>query len=538
MAPSIKHLLFAGLLLSVTATPAFAQAPAGADPATLDPQALAALIDRRLAEHWVGQGTRPGPRRLGLRAARLPAPTVEPAPPCDDAAFLRRAYLDLSGRIPDLVKARDFLENPDPAKRAKLIEQLLAQPRYGEHMANVWGVLLAPPSNDPMRQRPFNVEQWLMKEFDDNTPYDQLVRKILLAQPGDPQAGFFYQVNEFKPENLAGATTRLFLGFKLECAQCHDHPMDHWTRKQFWEFAAFYAGSQPNVPPTGTQITIPGGAGKVVQARFPDGTVPNFRPGMTSPAVVVEWMTAPDNPYFARAAVNRLWEYFFGIGIVDPVDERSDKNQPSHPELLDDLARAFVAHRYDLKYLTRAIMLSQAYQRSSRMTHPSQSDPRLFARMPVRGLSPEQLFDSLEQATRYDPEPVSVDPQRPYRAPRFMSPARAEFLNRFPPGQDRRTEHQTSILQALYLMNGKLVASATSLDENRQLRHIADDHKSKTSRKVTQLYLIVLSRKPRPDELERLVPYVESGGPSGDSRQAVADIFWALLNSSEFALNH
>jgi hypothetical protein len=408
-------------------------------------------------------------------------------------------------------------------------------------MANVYGLLLAPPSNDPMRPRAVNVEQFLIREFDNNTPYDELVRKILLAQPQDQLAGFFYQANEFKPENLAGATSRLFLGFKLECAQCHDHPHDVWSRKQFWEFAAFFSGiqglQQGRFNPNLSEIQIPG-QGKTVQARFPDGTMPNLRPGVPTTTILTEWLTSPENPYFARAAVNRVWEYYYGIGIVDPVDERSEKNQPSHPELLDELAQAFVAHKYDMKYLIRAIMMTQAYQRSSRLTHKSQEDARLFARMQVRGLSSEQLFDSLAQAVNFDPEPQGGSQPNRGRGSRFMSPARAEFLTRFPPGQERRTEHQTSILQALYLMNGKLVADATSLDGNKNLRYIADGANVKTSRKIEQLYLIALSRKPRPDELERLVPYVEEGGPTGDPRKALADIFWALLNSSEFALNH
>jgi hypothetical protein len=535
MPRSTKHFWLVGLIVALTAVPAFGRPPVRRAPRNLPPMsadvdaaALAERIDRRLAERWKGFA-------------------VEPAPLVDDATFHRRACLDLHGRIPDIVAARDFLENPDPNKRIKLIEKLLghpqstapSHPRYAEHMANVYGLLLAPPSNDPMRPRAFTVEQFLMKEFDENTPYDALVRKILLAQPGDQFAGFFYQANEFKPENMAGSVSRLFLGFKLECAQCHDHPHDVWTRKQFWEFAAFFGGIQPNgqPQPSSTQIAIPG-QGKIVQARFPDGTMPNFRPGVPSTVIMTEWLTSNDNPYFARAAVNRVWEYFFGIGIVDPVDERSEKNQPSHPELLDELARAFIAHKYDLKYLIRTIMMTQAYQRSSRLTHPSQVDGRLFARMQVRGLSSEQLYDSLAQVVRYEAEPTFGDHGRGVRGARMLDPARAEFLTRFPPGQERRTEHQTSILQALYLMNGKLVGEATSLESNKNLRHIANDTKSKPEKKIQQLYLLVLSRKPRPDELERLVPYVESGGATGDSRKALSDVFWALLNSSEFALNH
>jgi hypothetical protein len=255
--------------------------------------------------------------------------------------------------------------------------------------------------------------------------------------------------------------------------------------------------------------------------------------------VLANWVTSKDNPYFAKAMANRLWEYYFGVGLVDPVDEATSENQPSHPELLDDLGRAFAEHNFDIKFMIRAFLMTQAYQRGSRMTDKSQEDPRLFARFAVRGMSPEQLFDSLAQAVRFEPERGNegADLNR-FQQGRAGFGARAEFLQRFPPTQDRRTETQTSILQALYLMNGKVVSDATSLESNKTLRYLAEGQSVKTSRRVEQLYLIALSRKPRPDEMERLVAYIDRGGPSGDQRKALADILWALLNSSEFALNH
>jgi hypothetical protein len=512
--------LLVGLVLC---SPARAQSPDDRDA-----RALAERIDQLLAVKWKERD-------------------VTPAPLADDATFVRRVYLDLTGRIPDFIQAKDFIENPRPNKRADLVRKLMDTPRYADHMANTYGLLLAPPVDDPMRQRAFGVEQYLRGEFAKNTKWDQMVRDMLTANPQQGQIGsFFYQTNEFKPENLAAATSRLFLGFKLECAQCHDHPFDKWKRKEFWEFAAFYAGINfqqrrggPQIDDARHEIEIPGG-GKTVQARFPDGSEPKFEANVSPRVTLARWVTSKDNPYFARAMANRLWEYYFGVGIVDPVDEATIDNHPSHPELLGEVARAFADHDFDVKFLIRSFLMTQAYQRESRVTHPSQADLRLYGRFAVRGMSPEQLFDSLAEAVRHDPQDRSNDDPFRFQPGRPMSPARAEFLQRFPPTLDRRTETQTSILQALYLMNGKIVSDATSVEQNKQLKYIAENSlgKIKTARIVEQLYLIVLSRKPRPQELERLVPYIDKGGPSGDQRKALADVFWALLNSSEFTLNH
>jgi hypothetical protein len=230
-------------------------------------------------------------------------------------------------------------------------------------------------------------------------------------------------------------------------------------------------------------------------------------------------MTAADNPFFARAIANRMWTYFFGIGLVE---EGAEEPHPAHKELLDELARELVAHKYDLKFLIRAIVASQAYQRTSAVSHPTQDAAR-FARMPLRGLSPEQLFDSLAEATEY-------------RDTGNFRAARGQFLSRFA-AQEKQVEHQTSILQALYLMNNEFIAARTSLENNRTLANLAEQRTS-TARKVESLYLVVLSRKPAPEESARFVRYVEKGGPSGNPKKALADVFWVLLNSPEFVLNH
>jgi Protein of unknown function (DUF1553)/Protein of unknown function (DUF1549) len=335
----------------------------------------------------------------------------------------------------------------------------------------------------------------------------------------------------------------MFLGIKLECAQCHDHPFAKWTRQQFWEYAAFFSGIQPGQQgnffaggqdrPDLRQLKI-AGTDKVVQARFLDGTEPEWRAGSNTRVTLADWMTRADNPFFARAAANRLWSHFFGIGLTEPVDEPADDNPPSHPELLDDLARQLAEHQFDIKFLIRAILTSKAYQLTSAGGDPGQDDPRLFARMAIKGLTPEQLFDSLAQATGYREPPRSLDP----RAFLFNgNTPRGDFLSKFA-SQGKRTEHQTSILQALALMNGRFVGDATSLERSEVLAAVIDAPFLDTAQRIEALYLASLTRKPTTGETARMLRYVEGGGAKKDPKTALADVFWVLLNSSEFLLNH
>jgi hypothetical protein len=489
-----------------------------------DVRDLAAQIDQLVGAAWKADG-------------------IQPATASSDAEFLRRVYLDLVGRIPSITVVRDFLDDPAPDKRAKLVRRLLQTDAHATHWANVWRAVMLPP-NGPIVRNNAGFQGWLQQRIKDRVGWDQLVRELLTASPGnvrDQGTLTFYQANEQKAENLAAATSRLFLGVKLECAQCHDHPFAKWKRQQFWEYAAFFANfqgqgprTQPPAPGSNRrEITIPT-TNRTVQARFLDGVEPTWKDGVDSRVTLADWVTAAENPFFARNAVNRLWEYFFGIGLIEPVDEPSDDNPPCHPELLDELARQFAAHQFDVSFLIRAITASKTYQLTSQVSHPSQNQPRRFARMLVRGLSPEQLFDSLTEAIGWEPG----DGERGGRpGVGGLASSRAEFLARFPP-QEKRTELQTSILQALYLMNGKFLADATTPAGSRNLATVLDAQGVSTARRIRELYLITLSRQPTKEETERLVSYVDRGGPSGDARKALTDVFWALLNSSEFFLNH
>jgi hypothetical protein len=542
----------------------------------------------------------------GLIEAGLSAKGIEPAPLASDAEFHRRVYLDLAGRIPTETEVRTFLANTAPDRRAQLVNALLESPYYVQHMTNTWQTVMAPPAGNS--QAAFR--RWLAAQVQQNAPYDGMVRDLLtvpvynigygkggkiLKKTFDPEvknpipfdpvvvnpnpvkvklkpkvggkvdilyavdlevvlqppAAFFFEANEYKPENLAASVARRFLGVRLECAQCHNHPFSSWTRKQFWELAAFFADVQPPVvnlystktpntgieqvtfvvqgtnQPAGRTITI-AGTDKVVQARFPDGQSPVWKDNVGSVQALAEWLTSPSNPYFARTAANRLWAHFFGVGIIDPVDdEPTEDNLASHPELLAELTAQFVANKYDVKYLIRAITASRAYQRTSAASHVSQNPPRLFARMAVKGLTGEQLFDSLALATGFqDPsghQPGVIVPTTP----------RGDFLLRFS-NQDKKTETQTSILQALTLMNGKLVADATSVTGSHKLASLLSGAGT-NAQKLESLYLSTLSRLPRAQETERLLQHLDS---QPDARLALADVLWALLNSAEFRFNH
>lgn len=527
-----------GLLSMLISSPR-AQADSSQD---RDVLALAERIDQAIAAKWAGHG-------------------VHPSHAADDAEFLRRVSLDLTGRIPTVAEVREFLEDRSADKRLRVVKQLLESPRYVEHMMTVWRALLVPQGSD--RESFFfalSIEPWLRKHFRANTPYDRMVRDLLtadvvarqrrgpLVDPVNPLPFGFYQANESKPENLAAATSRLFLGVKLECAQCHHHPFAKWKKEQFWQFAAFFSGIRPQDPRFGAGSPILddparhvikiAGTETEIEARFLDGKAPTWKPGVRTRTVLADWMTSADNPYFARNAVNRLWAHFFGIGIVEPVDEPSPENPPSHPELLDELTRQFIAHQYDLKFLMRAILASRTYQLSSAATDPTQNEPRFFARMAIKGMSGEQLYDSLTVATGYQERTTMPQPY-------YVPSARADFLSKFNAASEKRTEHQTSILQALSLMNGKLtsemIRTAESKDLVQTLTLIAvldAPFLDTPAKKVETLYLATLSRKPRPEESERFVKYVADGGPSKDVKKAYADVFWALLNSSEFVLNH
>ena len=485
--------------------------------------------------------------------------TIQPAPQASDEEFVRKLYLDLAGRIPAVSEARDFLNNSSPNKRDALVEQLLDGPAFVRHFTILWRNALIPQAaSDPqVRSLVPGFEAWLWTHFSQDTPYDQMVHELIttpIDYGNDPNAvlnaasspSAFFLARQLQPENLATGTARAFLGVRLDCAQCHDHPFDKWKRNQFWNMAAFYSGFQradnadPDNPAmmvlTETKgartIKVPS-TGDVVPAMFLTGAEPAWNETSSPREVLADWVTARENPWFARMAVNRLWALFLGQGIVQPVDDFSDNNPPSHPEVLDLLAEQFAAHDFDLKFIVRTIAATRVYQTSSRQTHASQADPTQFARAALRGLTPEQFFDSLAEATGY---------YQPYRSDNpFVIDAdtpRARFLELFRDENESPLARETTILQALAMMNGDFVDNATTLENSQTLRAIADFPLMSQDEKLESLFIAALSRKPTESEKETFGKYVTKGGAAGNSNDALADVFWVLLNSSEFLLNH
>ncbi|MFO0910642.1 MAG: DUF1549 and DUF1553 domain-containing protein [Isosphaeraceae bacterium] len=533
---------------------AWARAAANADPRILDAmpngtgvfaprvlkavsaEVLAGQIDKLLADHWAEMG-------------------ASPAPPAEDSEFLRRVHLDLAGRIPTAAETRAFLDDRDPQKRRKLIDRLLASPAFINHQANTWKDILVPESRGSFLIRFFEpvMDAWLKNRLAGDARLDVMVREILTVPVGATQNVFnmqpdtkptpiaFVAAKDGKPENLAAAASRVFMGVRLECAQCHNHPFAKWKREEFWGLASFFAGInrqgsgdaifQGTETNNKSSLSIPGTT-RTVQATFLDGGRPLLKPNESPRAALAEWMTSADNPYFARASVNRVWAQFFGIGIVDPVDDLGAGIEPSHPALFDLLADQFAANQFDLRYLSRAIVLTKAYQLSSAGGSPSSDVYHLFDRMPVRGLTPLQLYESLVRAAglprEVDQSPFVID----------SNSNRGEFLERFQSQDEKPTDHQTSILQALTLLNGRMVDTASSVERGKTLRGIADAYFLDTPAKIEALYLAALSRRPRAEELERLVAYVERGGPTLDPKKALSDLFWSLLGSAEFVYNH
>jgi hypothetical protein len=530
------------LVLLAAVPPGRADDAPSADKVKADVLALSKKIDAHLAKVW--------------EKAK-----VTPSPKAGDYIYFRRLNLDLVGKIPGLLEIRDFIEDDvDANKRWTWVERLLEGEGHSRHFANVWRHHIIGSQTNP--QFVFTVppfEAWLKDRVEKNVGLDQMVTQLITGQGntgqmfpggggmGNGNVNAFYVVNENKPESLAASASRVFLSVKVECAQCHKHPFADWTREQFWGFAAFFSGFQQQprpiakgqaAPPKftpGREIRIPE-SDKVVKAKFLNGELPDWEKQSDSRKALAEWMTSPKNPYFARAMADHLWSYLMGVSLFEPILEPNDDSPVTHPELLADLAQGLIDHNFDAKFLIRAIVHSEAYQRASTGgSKDNKEDYALFVRMPLRGLSPEQIFDSVSEVVQYEQPKYQNDP----RVVNFQQVAqgpRGEFLSKFTT-QDRRAEPQTSILQALFLMNGKFMTDRTKLENNRSLQTLAAQ-KTPVARKLESLYLMVLSRPPTESETRRLMPYIESGGPGGSSGAALADIYWALLNSSEFLLNH
>ncbi len=498
-----------------------------------------AAIDKGIAEGWAAAG-------------------IKPARPATDEEFLRRAYLDLVGRIPTVQEARAFLGMREHDKRGKLIEYLLNHPDYAKNFATQWTVLLIGRGNQGQMVDREALSGWLRKQFGSDRPWNEIVHELVGATGSNKENGavnFVLAHLEFDAVPLTSKTTRLFLGQQIQCTQCHDHPSNDWKQADFWGINAFFKGVRPERVtrpndtggevydhtelrdnPTDAYVSFDKRNGMVGIAfpRFLDGRKISQGTDVIRRAELAKLIADPKNEALSKAFVNRMWAHFLGRGFVHPVDDFGPHNQPSHPEVLDRLAKDFRDSGYDIKQLCRWITATQAYQLSSIRTKGSEKDEGLFASMPLRPMSPEQLFDSLLTATRAH-QAGSVD-EGNRRRDAWMRQFIFAFAN---DEAEEGSSFQGTIPQALMMMNGELMQEALSGKPGSFLAEVCEHAghlgRSPETYMVDSIYLAALSRHPSAKELGQAREYLQN---FPDSLQVLQDLFWALLNSNEFILIH
>lgn len=490
-----------------------------------DAAALAELIDRQID-------------------ARLGAEGVRRVPQADDAEFLRRVYLDLHGVVPSAEQAASFLDDDSPHKRDRLIDELLASERFGEHFGDVWRKRLISPQANEQRMQTDRFADWLADRFNNNDGWDRIVSDLLTASGKiDENPAVTYLIEGRHPLSVADLTdlsSRYFLGVRLNCAQCHDHPFVEWKRQDYWGMAAFFAQIQtPGRPKVVYQMGVKDDP-KMTLASLRDGDAidgflsqpPTFLDGLelkaeegqTHRAALAQWITSRENPYFARAAINRMWWHFFGRGIVNPVDDMHSGNAPSHPELLESLSQRFADSGFDLKFLCRAIVSSRTYQQTSRPGDQADAEARLFARMSIKVLSAEQLYDSLVAILGPPAKATGIDTRLG---------ARYEFCQFFAgDGDPDPTRYERGIPHLLRLMNSPQFSgrSVTAL-----VSQVATPGRS-PDEVVHELFLTILARQPT--AAEQQLAREQLAGADASPQTIYRELAWALLMSSEFSLNH
>ena len=474
---------------------------------------------------------------------------IVPTDVVNDATFMRRSFLDLAGSIPSVSEARDFLEYSSEQRRGALVDRLLNDPRRPEkyadrtaaHWATLWRRMMV-PGNTPEARMAVGLEPWLKEQFAANVPYDELVRKLITAKNDGQQVMvvnarlgvrnggpmLFFQAVGGKPESAASSVSRVFLGVRIGCAECHDHPFAHWKQKDFWGMAAFFAGvKNGGIDDSSVAKIRPENGTRDYEAVFLGGEEAKIANGKTSREALADWMVSESNPLFAATVVNRVWQHLIGRGLTDSVDDL-DKASPAERRVLDDLAKKFVESGFDLRWLISGICKSQLYQRECVALNETDIEPPPGLR-PIKTLSPEQVFNSLEQALAL---PVS----RADGSARFNG-LRDQLISRMnEAASNNPDEFRAGIPQALLLMNGRLTTEATDLDQSRTLRGVLDAPFLDTEAKLTTLYLATFSRPPRSEEKQFLLEHIRKQAEGDGQKQAYAEIFWGLLNSPEFVL--
>ncbi len=495
--------------------------------------------------------------------AKLRKMKILPSAVCTDAEFIRRVTLDLTGLPPSADQMRAFLADTAPSKekRGRLVEELLKGPDYVENWANKWADLLQCSGENLGMKSVWQYRDWIRQAVADNKPYDQFVREILMAKGSsyqNPAANYYRVLRE--PGKIAEDVSQTFLGVRFNCNKCHDHPFERWTQNQYYEFAAYFAKVSFKRGAVGTQAIKDEGTstarvhaeetvylnynesevehpknGRVVGAHVPFGEAKPVEPGSDRREVFAEWITSKNNPLFAKAMANRVWSYFFGLGIIDPVDDIRAGNPPSNPALLEALTEEFLQSNFDVRQLMRTICNSRTYQLSFVPNRWNEDDKVNFSHARPRRLSAEQLYDAVARITGSRNQFANLP--KGMRAVEVADGKVAgdDFLTLFgrPKRQSACECERTSNLtlsHAMSLINGRTIGEAVNTPGGRIEKLVAEE---KDDRKIIEeLYLSILNRPPSESEIKLAAL---SGAPS--RLEGAQDLAWALLNSPAFLFN-
>ena len=488
---------------------------------------------------------------------------MPPSDLCDDATFLRRSCVDIAGRLPTVEETKKFLADPDPQKREKWIETLLASTDYADNFANKWSALLRNKRTTPAQMRgTYAFHDWIRDSLMSDKPYDQFVREII-ASSGEmdenPPTTWYRQVSSVQSQVEDSA--QLFLGVRLKCAQCHHHPFERWSQQDYYSYSAFFSlvgrkatgapgeeaifakrGMASATNPKNKQVVKPAGLGSPVLALSADED-----PRMA----LADWMADKNNPFFAKALVNRYWKHFFGRGLVDPEDDMRETNPATNPELLNALAKNFIESGFDLKQLVRTIAQSRVYQLSAIPNQYNGVDKQYFSRYYPKRLTAEILLDAVNQVARAENSFSGLPAgTRAVQLPDNSFNAASYFLTVFGrPDASTSCECErsgdASLAQSLHLINSKELYDKLAAEKSAAALLSADKAR-KNEEKIRELYFAAFSREPDGQEMELAKGYIEkkTKGKEGKPEEAVAarqayeDIIWALVNTKEFEFNH
>jgi hypothetical protein len=481
-------------------------------------------------------------KRLGLT----------PSAPASDATFHRRAYLDVIGRLPTPDETRAFLADKSPEKRSRLIDRLLERPEYADWWASKWADLLRPNPYRVGMKAVLNIDAWLRYSFRRNKPYDQFVRELLTARGSTFRNGPVVMLRDRRePDEITTMVSQLFLGVRLDCARCHHHPFEIWSQDDFYSLAAYFA----RLGRRGQGVSPPISGGEEVFFSRPSGSVKHPvtgkvlppRPLLGSPSDVPEdrdprealadWVTSPDNPYFAKVIVNRVWADLMGRGIVDPVDDLRATNPPSNGPLLDALAADFRKNGHDLKKLIRTIATSYVYGLSTTPNDRNAGDARNYSRHYRQRLRAEVLLDAVSDITGV-PETFDATPPGTRAMEVWTVRAKSVFLDTFgrpDPNQDPPCERtsDTSVVQALHLLNAPNLHRKVTSDDGRAAKLAAST--KPVAQIVEEMYLLAYCRLPT--DAERAAATRRFEGKDATRRKATEDLMWSLINTPEFVFN-